>query len=47
MKEAEIERCTYTQAICPACDEEHDIDDFGHGEIDCDCGETFHWNSEI
>ena len=47
MDQAEIERHGYTTATRPYCEESYDVDDFDHGEIDCECGKTFRWNSEI
>lgn len=44
---AKIEHITTTIAHCPKCDDEYDVDDFGSGDINCECGSTFHWCSEI
>lgn len=47
-KEAVIERISYTVANCPECGEHETVDDFGSGDITCaNCGEEYHWNSEI
>ena len=46
MKEAEIEFISVAVAYCPECQDQHDVSTCDSGEINCICGETFHWSTE-
>lgn len=46
LPKAELEWVCEVYAMCPTCNESHEVSTHACGEIDCECGTKFYWQTD-